>query len=177
MRPLALLLSMTTASSRDFGNLSPNGLPCNLRVMNNFQTVRPRCLWESTAYGKALQSSSFGRRVKAVAFRQWSGTICSMASFGNIFPRSHAAISAPTSAGSSIGAGGTHAGTPALDTRRVSAPGRPVRSPPHGFCVNMGGRLLVRSRAGRGDRRGPPFALVTMARIELSLTEGSHADH
>jgi hypothetical protein len=174
---------MTTASSRDFGNLSPNGLPCNLRVMNNFQQfvlielMGRHCLRESTAYGKALQSSSFGRRVKALAFRQWSGTICSMASFGNIFPRSHAAISAPTSAGSSIGAGGTHAGTPALDTRRVSAPGRPVRSPPHRFCVNMGGRLLVRSRAGRGDRRGPPLALVTMARIELSLTEGSHADH
>ena len=83
----------------------------------------------------------------------------------------------PTSAGSSIGAGGTHGGTPALDTRRVSAPGRPVRSPPHRFCVNMGGRLLVRSRAGRGHPRGAPFALVAMPRIELALTEGSHADH
>jgi hypothetical protein len=61
LRPLALLLSMTTASSRDFGYLSPNRLSCNLRVMNNFQQ------FGLIAYGKALQSSSFVRGVKAVA--------------------------------------------------------------------------------------------------------------
>jgi hypothetical protein len=49
LRHLALLLSMTTASSRDFGNLSPNGLPCNLRVMNNFQQFVLISLWEGTA--------------------------------------------------------------------------------------------------------------------------------
>jgi hypothetical protein len=51
-----------------------------------FPTVVLISLWEGTAYGKALQSSSFVRRVKAVSFPQWSGTICSMASFGNISP-------------------------------------------------------------------------------------------
>jgi hypothetical protein len=169
---------MTTASTPDFANLSPNGLPCNLRVMNNFQTVRPRCLWESTAYGKALQSSSFGRRVKAVAFRRWSGTICSMASFGNIFPRSQAAIiSARLPQAAASAPEGRTAARQRWTLGARAAPGRPVRSPPHRFCVNMGGRLLVRSRAGRGHPRGAPFALVAMPRIELALTEGSHADH
>jgi transposase len=115
---------MTTASSRDFGNLSPNRLSCHLRAMKQFPRVRPHCLWESTAI--------FFIRApcQSCSFRQRSGTICSMVSFGNIFPRSHAAIvSAPTSAGSSIGAGGTHAGTPALDTRRV-----PERFGPYTAC-------------------------------------------
>jgi hypothetical protein len=158
---------MTTASSPDFGYLSPNRLSCNLRAMKQFPTVRPHCLWQSTAI--------FFIRApcQSCSFRQRSGTICSMVSFGNIFPRSHAAIvSAPTSAGSSIGAGGTYAGMPALDTRRVSAPGRPVHSPPHGFCVTMGGRLLVRSRAGRGHRRGPPFALVNDATDRIVAHRG-----
>jgi hypothetical protein len=98
---------MTTASTRDFGNLSPNRLSRNLRVMNNFQQFVLIAYGKALLMGKALQSSSFVRRVKAVASRQWSGTICSMVSFGNIFPRRHAAIiGAPTSAGSGVGAGG-----------------------------------------------------------------------